>query len=621
MGRLFRAARGLQAPPRLGVDEFPRGLKSASPSLRSTLSALATLITMRISSTGLTVSLLLALGLSGCMKKAAPPNFSAFVDEYFDAGFAWSPSSGTAAGFHQYDKQIEDRSAAAYAKRIATLEGLQAKAAAFQPGSLSPQDDADLQILQNNIKGELLDLKALETWKHNPIEYVGTPGNSVDLLMKRDFAPARERLQAITVRLQGAPALVAAMKANVVNPPKEFTDLAIRVASGSAGFLKSDVVKWAKDAAAGDAQALADFQKADDAAVQAIGDASEWLKKDLLPRSKGAYAIGPENFAKKMLYEEMVDLPLDKLLAVGQANLDKDYKDFVETAKKINPKLPPAEVMKSIENDHPTETDLLPAARRTVEGIRSFLLEHKIVTIPSEVRPLIHETPPFARVGTFASMDTPGAYETKATEAFYYITPVEKEWDAKHKEEHLRLFNKYVMQMITIHEAYPGHYTQFLWAKQFPSKVRKLTGPGSNVEGWAHYGEQMLLEEGYGEGDPKIHLAQLSEALLRDCRYVNGIMLHTQGWTVEQGQKLFEEKGFQEPANAFEESRRGAYNPTYLYYTLGKLMIYKLRADYKQAKGSDFTLRGFHDEFLRQGPLPLKLMRQALLPGNTAPLL
>jgi uncharacterized protein (DUF885 family) len=576
---------------------------------------------MRNPSPRLTCSLLLAVGLTGCMKQAKPPNFSAFVDEYYDAAFAWSPSGGTASGFHQYDKQIEDRSAAAYARRIATLESQRVKAAAFKPAELNPQDAADLQILQNSIEAELLDVKTLQTWTRNPIDYVADPGNAVDSIMKREFAPAKERLQAVTARLEGAPALVAAMKANVVNPPKEFTDLAIRVAAGSVGFLKGDVAKWAKDAAAGDAQAFADFQKADDAAAQAMQDAAQWLKTDLLPRSKGAYAIGAENFAKKMQYEEMVDLPLDKLLAVGQANLDKDYKDFVETAKQINPKLSPADVMKSLENEHPTEADLLPAARRTVEGIRSFLLEHKIITLPSEVRPLIQETPPYARVGSFASMDTPGAYETKATEAFYYITPPEKEWDAKHKEEHLRLYNKYVMQMITIHEAFPGHYTQFLWAKQFPSKVRKLSGGGANIEGWAHYGEQMMLEQGYGDGNPKIHLAQLSEALLRDCRWVAGIKLHTQGWTVEQGQKLFEEKGFQEPANAFEESRRGAYNPTYLYYTLGKLMIYKLRADYQQAKGADYTLRGFHDEFMRQGPLPLKLMRQALLPGNTAPLL
>ena len=561
------------------------------------------------------------LALFGCAKKQDMTDISGFVDRYYNAAFAASPSGGTAVGFHQYDNQVEDLSAAAVAKRIATLEAQQKEADGLAAKPLSEQDSIDLQILRSGMQAELLELKTLETWRRNPFMYVGTPGSVVDVLMKRDFAPAKERLKSVTARLKGAPAMITAMKENVQNPPKEFTDLAVRVAEGSAGFLEKDVAEWAKMAAAGDAEALAAFQKADAAAVASMKDAAQWLKKELLPKSHGAYAIGAENFSKKLLYEEMVDLPLERLLAVGQANLEKDYQAFVETAKKIDPKRTPAEVMKTLEDEHPTEADQLAAARRTVEGIRQFLIDHKIVDLPSMILPKIEETPVYARVGSFASMDTPGPYEMKATEAFYYVTPPEKEWDAKHKEEHLRLYNKYVMQMITIHEAYPGHYTQFLWAKQFPTKVRKLSGGGANVEGWAHYGEQMLLEEGYGGGDPKIHLAQLSEALLRDCRYVAGIQLHTQGWSVEQAQKLFVEKGFQEPANAFEEARRGTYNPTYLYYTLGKLMIYKLRADYQQAKGPAFTLQGFHDDFLKQGPLPLKLMRQVLLSGNTAPLL
>ncbi|WP_321472782.1 DUF885 domain-containing protein [uncultured Paludibaculum sp.] len=576
---------------------------------------------MRFVSAGAVSALTLALLLNACASKPEPPKVSAFVDAYYDALFAWSPSFGTSVGFHQYDNRLEDRSAAAYERRVAVLKDLLKQAEVLEAAKPAEQDQIDLTMIHNSIQAELLDLETIQTWRHNPIDYVASPGGAVDLLMKRDFAPAKERLAGVTARLVAAPALIAAMKANVTNPPKEFTDLAIRVAGGSIGFLEREVSAWAKDAAGGDAQAFSDFQKADTAVVAAMKDAAAWLKSDLLPRSNGAYAIGAENFSKKLLYEEMVDLPLDRVLAVGQANLDRDYTDFVETAKKINPKLSPADVMKSLEADHPAEADLLPAARRTIEGTRTFLIEHKIVTVPSDVRPRIEETPVYARVGSFASMDTPGPYEEKATEAFYYVTPPEMNWDAKHKEEHLRLYNKYVMQMITIHEAFPGHYLQFLYGKQFPTKTRKLSGAASNAEGWAHYAEQMMLEQGYGNGDPKIHLAQLSEALLRDCRYIAGIKLHTQGWTVEQGQKLFVEKGFQQPANAFEESRRGAYNPTYLYYTLGKLMIYKLRADYQQAKGSAYSLQGFHDEFVKQGPLPLKLMRQIMLPGNTAPLL
>jgi uncharacterized protein (DUF885 family) len=266
--------------------------------------------------------------------------------------------------------------------------------------------------------------------------------------------------------------------------------------------------------------------------------------------------------------------------------------------------------MKTLSDQHPAADDLIPSAKRSVEAARQFLIDKSIVTIPSEVRPIITETPPFARFGSFASMDTPGAFETKATEAFYYITPVEKDWDSKHQEEHLRLFNPYVMNMINVHEVWPGHYLQFLYGKQFPTKTRKLIFSGTNAEGWAHYSEQMMVDSGFGGGDPKIRLAQLQEALLRDCRYVVGIKLHTQGMSVEEGAKVFVERGFQEPANAFEEARRGAYNPTYLYYTLGKLEIQKLRDEYMQKKHA--TLKQFHDAFVAQGGLPIPLVRKIL---------
>jgi uncharacterized protein (DUF885 family) len=266
--------------------------------------------------------------------------------------------------------------------------------------------------------------------------------------------------------------------------------------------------------------------------------------------------------------------------------------------------------MKSLSDDHPTPETLISSVDRSVENARRFLVEKDLVTIPSEVRPLVHETPPFARSGSFASMDTPGAYETKATEAFYYVTPVEKDWDAKHQEEHLRLYNPYVVSIIDVHEVWPGHYLQFLYAPKFPTKTRKLIFCGTNAEGWAHYAEQMMVDEGFGGGDPKYRLAQLQEALLRDCRYVVGIKLHTQGMTVEDGAKVFVERGFQEPANGYEEARRGAYNPTYLYYTLGKLEIQGLRDAYRAKTGA--TLKQFHDAFVSQGGLPIELVRRIL---------
>jgi uncharacterized protein (DUF885 family) len=543
--------------------------------------------------------------------------FRALVEDYFRAQFEFYPSTATANGFHEYDAKLENFSAGSFQNRILTLQGLATRLDTIRAQKLSPDETMDAQLLDAQIRAELLDTETLKMWRKNPMTYVGLPGGSIDGLIKRDFAPAPERLRSVISRLKGVEGLLKNLKENVDTPPKEFTDLALRMAKGSVGFFRDDLANWAKTAAGSDGALSQEFEAANKPAVAAFEDICKYLETTLVPRSTGKFAIGTENFTNKLYYEELLDIPLTKVLQIGEANLEKDYKDFVATAKKIDPNKSPAEVMKYISNDHPTEQNLLQSAKSTLEGLRQFLVEKKIVTIPSETRPIVKETPPYARSGTFASMDTPGAYEKKAKEAFFYVTPPEKDWTPQHKEEHLRLYNKPVMNIISIHEVYPGHYIQFLYAPQFPTKTRKLVSVGTNAEGWAHYTEQMMLEQGFGGGDPKIRLAQLSEALLRDCRYVVGIRLHTQGISVEDGAKIFVEKGFQEPANAYEESRRGAYNPTYLYYTLGKLQIYKLREDYQKAKGSNYSLQKFHDEFVKQGSIPIKLVRQIMLPGDT----
>jgi uncharacterized protein (DUF885 family) len=549
--------------------------------------------------------------------------FPALTESYFRARYAFSPSEAVAQGFHEYDARLEDRSSATIRARIDTLTAQRARLAAVPVSQLSVDDSVDAAFLASQIDAELLDLDTIRWWEKNPTDYVAIAGGGVDVLMKRNFAPASERLRSVTARLRGVPALVAAMRENVKTPPKEFTDIAIRVARGSVGFFRDDVARWAKEAAGSDTAALRQFTAVNDSATAALAAAATWLSHELKPKSTGRYAIGRENFAAMLRTNEMVDIPLDTLLRIGEANLAKDRAAFLATARRIDPKKSPAEVMHSLENDHPGADSLLAAARSTIEGARQFLIDRKIVTVPSEVRPRIEETPPYARAGSFASMDTPGAFETRATEAFYYVTPPEKDWDARHVEEHLRLYNKPVMDIITVHEAFPGHYLQFLYARQFPTKVRKLLYVSSNAEGWAHYSEQMMVEEGFGGGDPKVRLAQLSEALLRDCRFITGIRIHTQpGWTVDRAaRELFVDQCFQQPANGYEEARRGAYNPTYLYYTLGKLIIYKLRDDYKAAKGDGYTLQGFHDAFVKQGSLPLPIIRRLLLPNDRRPVL
>jgi len=533
------------------------------------------------------------------------------VDEYFASRFAYAPSRATSIGLHELDTKLEDLSRSRVLSQISDLKSFQARLAALDRSQLSFDEAIDAQLIENAANAALLDLTVVRGWERNPMVYAGLPGNALDSLMKRDFAPPAERLRSVIARLSQVPKVYAAAKQNLTTPAKELTDVALRMARGSVGFLDGAVRQWAQTAAGNDAALLAQFEQAHGPALAAARDFADWLQKDLAPRSRGAYAIGAETFLAKLQYEEMVTLPLPQLLARGEAQLAKDHAAFLEVARQIDPAHPAAEVMKSISDEHPAADDLIPSVARSVEAARQFVVDKGIVTVPSEVRVKVAPTPPYARSGSFASMDLPGPYETKATEAFYYVTPVEPEWDAKHKEEHLRLYNPWVVGMINVHEAYPGHYLQFLYAPRFPTKTRKLARSASNSEGWAHYAEQMAVDNGFGDGNPKMRLAQLQEALLRDCRYVVGIELHTAGWTVEQGAKLFVEQGFQEPANAYEEARRGAYNPTYLYYTLGKLEIQDLAREYMSRKNA--TLKQFHDAFVAQGALPIPLVRKILL--------
>ena len=575
--------------------------------------ALNRMLSVRLMKISVSLAICAAAGIGCSHGQILPPNaesFARFVDEYFEAEFAFRPTLATLAGFHQYDPQLEDFSKERTDARIAELKQLQARLAAFDLSKLSFDDSIDAELLQGDIRGKLLDLETLRLREINPMPYAQAPGAALDSLMKRNFAPAADRLRSVISRLKAIPAIYAAARSNLKNPPKEFTDLALRSSRNSVHFLKASVAGWARDAASGSAALANDFDAANRDAIAATEQFAAWLQSDLLPRSNGSYAIGAANFRAKLKYEEMVDLPLQELLAKGEGQLAKDYAAFLETARKVNPSQPAGAVMKSLSNQHPTAEELIPSVARSLEEARRFVVEKQIVTIPSDVRPRVEEMPPYARIGSFASMNTPGPYETKATEAFYYVTPVEKDWDAQHQEQHLRLYNPFVVAMINVHEAYPGHYLQFLYAPIFPTKARKLLHRGSNAEGWAHYAEQMMVDQGFGGGDPRIRLAQLQEALLRDCRYVVGIKLHTEGMTVEEGKQIFVEKGFQEPANAFEEARRGTYNPTYLYYTLGKLQIQELREEFKAKRGGN--LRSFHDAFVAQGALPIALLRRTL---------
>ncbi len=317
----------------------------------------------------------------------------------------------------------------------------------------------------------------------------------------------------------------------------------------------------------------------------------------------------------------MVDTPLDRLLAIGYEDLHANQKKFAETAALIDKNKTAQQILKEMETDHPAPDKLLDAFRDTLGGLRDFIAARKIVTVPSPVLPILEETPPFMRALTFASMDTPGPYETVAKEAFFNVTLPEKDWPADRVADFMGAFNRGTILSTAIHEAYPGHYVQFLWMQHVDSKVRKLLGARTNAEGWAHYSEQMMLDEGYTNGDPKMRLGQLQDALLRDARYIVGIEMHTGKRTFDQGVEFFEKEGYQTHDVALRETKRGTSDPTYLYYTLGKLQIIKLREDYRKKTGTAaFSLEEFHDAFMKQGFPPIKIVRKALL-GDDSPTL
>jgi uncharacterized protein (DUF885 family) len=549
---------------------------------------------------------------------ALPPSqpasdFGRLVDAYFEAQLAYAPSAATAVGLHAHDDALEDLSRARIEARVAEVRGFVARLEALPESGLSPAEAVDRAFLTSQARAELFDLVTLESWRRNPMVYARLPGEAVDGLMKRAFAPAALRLRSVVARLRLVPAIYAAARANLDNPAPEHTELALRMAKGSIGFFESATRTWARSATT-DAALLKQFEAANDEALAATRAFADWLEHDLTPRSRGAFALGTERYRELLRAQEMVETPLPELLAKGEAHLAEDRAAFVATAAKLAPRKKPADVMLALTGEHPSAGELIPSVAHGLEAARRFATEHALVTFPSEQRPVVKETPPYARAAVFASMDTPGPFEVPGVDAYYYVTPVEPDWTAEHREEHLRMFNRYTTAMIDVHEAYPGHFLQFLYMPSIKSKVRKLMYTTANVEGWAHYTEQMMVDAGFADRDPKVRLAQLQEALLRDCRYVVAIKMHTQGMTVDQATRFFVEQGFQEQANAHEEALRGTYDPMYLAYTLGKLQIQALRDEYLARTGRD--LRSFHDAFVAQGGLPVAFIRKLILPAD-----
>jgi uncharacterized protein (DUF885 family) len=540
-------------------------------------------------------------------------------DEYLRDHYAFNPTEATAAGLHEYDAQLESRSAEAVARETRRLRSALAALARVRESALSENARLDLLWLQSHARAQLLELEDVRGLSRDPNIYAGLVAASFDNVLKRNYAPVERRLDALSARARQAPRLLAEARVNLSNPPRIYTETAISQTEGAVDFFERVVPQMFERAGGGRLSAArrSEFASAVSAVRAELRAYADWLRRDLLPRSGGDFRIGAENFRKKLLYEEMVDAPLDALVREGERELRRTQGRMREVAEEIAPGRPLREVLRALSREHPTAEGLVGETRAELGRIRAFVRAQRILTPPADENLIVAETPEFRRSLGFASMDAPGPFERAASESYYYVTPPDPAWDARRRDEHLSFFNRYSLTLVSIHEAFPGHYYQLLAARRAPSRVRAALGSAGFVEGWAHYCEQMMIDEGFGGGSPRLRLAQLQAALTRLCRYLAAVRLHAGGMSYEAAVDLFEREGYMERTNAEREARRGTLDPTYLVYTLGKMEIMRLREDFRRARGEQFRLGEFHDRLLSHGMPPVKLVRLALL-GDAA---
>lgn len=561
---------------------------------------------------GWALALTLTFLVVGCRDdrgKRMDRQFEHIASEFLRGWLRVHPSTASWLGFHEYDGWVEDSHHKAIEGEVERLSQTLSALEELNPERLSPENYSDYQILLHQIRSELLEYEEIQSWKRNPMLYAAR--FDVSGYVKRDYAPIEQRLRAVIAKEKKFPQIVESAKTNLLKQTaRTFITTAIDIAEGHVVFLQSSLPR--EVAGADDGALQRQFEATNAEAVASVQDFVEYLKNELLPNANEEYALGPERFQKLLRYGEMVEKPLEELLERAMDELKRTQEAYRATARRIDRRKSLVEVLRSIANDHPAAESLIAEGAKTLEELRQFLIDRKIVSVPDTANLQVKESLPFDR-WAFASLDPPGLFETKTTEAYYYITPVEHHWSAEQKEEWLRAFNYPILKVLSIHEAYPGHYLHYLHYRNVPSKVARVFGSYSAIEGWAHYAEQMMVDEGYGEGDPRIRFAQLHEALIRLCRYVVAIRMHTQGMTVDDAARFFMENAFMEGHPARKEAERGTFDPGYLNYTLGKLQILELRDEMKSRLGDRFSLREFHDAFLHHGALPIKLLREMVL--------
>jgi uncharacterized protein (DUF885 family) len=549
--------------------------------------------------------------------------FGAVAEEFIKGYLNARPLLATRLGFHEYDGRADDFSRLALDAELQRLRRFEDRLRKFEPEELNARNGIDLRILQAAIANELFEFQDVHKFERNPMTYAHCA--DLNIYIARNFAPLEDRVRSLITIESQIPNILIAGKTNLeATLPRPHVELAIQIARGSADFLRKDMVAAIEPVK--DQELRGNFIDANRRAALALGDFASWLEREKLPKATPTFALGETKYQRWLMETELVDLLPAKILEIGLAKLTEEQKIFADAAKVIDPNKSPAEVFKQIQKDHPSADKLISDIAKNLDQIRGYVTEHKLVGIPPNAKAQVRETPQYDRATSFASMDTPGAFEKKATEAFYYVTPVELGWSEQQKEEWLTSFNYYSADVTSIHEAYPGHYVQFLRLNaSSANKIEKIFGSYAFIEGWAHYCEQMMLDQGFGgpkkppgtseeqKRAAKYRMAQASEALLRLCRLCVSVKMHTQNMSVDDATKFFQQNSYYEEKPARTEAMRGTFDYGYLNYSLGKMQILKLRDDYKAQQGADFSLEQFHNQVLDHGMPPIRLLREILL--------
>jgi uncharacterized protein (DUF885 family) len=542
-----------------------------------------------------------------------------FIDDYLGYLYELRPTAASFDGVHAFDDHVEDFTRTALDRQARDLGGFARRLASIRPDTLSLDDRLDRASLEQDVQSRLLELERVRSHERSPQFYADTLATTLASQVVLNYAPAPERGRRLVSKLRQVSPFLNAARQNVKDPPGLFIKTAIETLRGLAAFIERDMPRalWDLD----DVFVLSDLDTASTEALRAIDAYATELETDALPKAKGSFRLGPELFAEKLRLDEGIDVPLDKLIAIAERELAETQDAFRRAAGNVRDG-DPAETWQALKADHPAAGKVVAEAREQVQALRAFVEAEGFVSVPEHDPIQIAQTPPFCR-WTFASIWCPGPFEGRGVRAHYYLTDVEAGWSAERQEQHLRDFNRPTLGAISMHEVYPGHYLHFQHLRQIGSKLRKslMTMPVSVVEGWAHYAEHLAIEAGFDMYGPATKLGQLAETLVRLCRLIVAIRLHTEDWSVEQGVRFFREAAFLEEGSARREAERGTFDPGYGAYALGKLSLLKLRQDVKAQQGQRFSLKAFHDGVLGLGGLRYPQQREALLGPESGPLL